>query len=178
MACDITLGRAKVCKDGQGGLRNAYFANDGEITGYTMDVTNTDMIATVTGSPDLYKWVLNKGTNSATTTFVTSDENGTSYFESVITLTFPKLDVVSQKQIKLLVAGNPTVVLSDNNSNFLLYGKTRGCSVTGGTLVSGAAMGDLSGYTLELTCQEPVPPNFIDASTEAELTTAGFTIVS
>jgi len=33
--------------------------------------------------------------------------------------------------------------------------------VTGGTIVTGGAMGDLSGYTLTLTGMEPVPANFI-----------------
>lgn len=178
MACDITVGKAKICKDGQGGLKFCGIVNDGDITGYTYDVTNTDMIATVTGTPSLYKWVLSKSTNNAETTFVTSDETGSSYFESVITLTFPKLDVVTQKEIKLLVAGNPKLVLGDNNNNYFLFGKERGCSVTGGTMTSGTAMGDLSGYTLVLTAQEAVPPNFIDASSEADLTTAGFTIVT
>jgi hypothetical protein len=41
-------------------------------------------------------------------------------------------------------------------------------------IVTGAAMGDLSGYTLVLTGQEPVPANFISTS----LTTAGFTVTS
>jgi hypothetical protein len=46
--------------------------------------------------------------------------------------------------------------------------------VTGGTIVTGAAMGDLSGYTLELTGMERVPANFIGDT----LAGAGFTIVS
>jgi hypothetical protein len=46
--------------------------------------------------------------------------------------------------------------------------------VSGGTIVTGAAMGDLSGYTLVLSGQEPVPANFLTTS----LTSAGFTVVS
>jgi hypothetical protein len=46
--------------------------------------------------------------------------------------------------------------------------------VSGGTIVTGAAMGDLSGYTLTLSGQEPVPANFISTT----LTAAGFTVVS
>ena len=33
--------------------------------------------------------------------------------------------------------------------------------VTGGTIVTGGAMGDLSGYTLTLTGMEKVPANFL-----------------
>jgi hypothetical protein len=38
-------------------------------------------------------------------------------------------------------------------------------------------MGDLSGYTLTLVGMEPVPANFMEATTDALLTTAGVTIV-
>lgn len=178
MACDITAARAKICKDGRGGLTTCGFVNDGEITGYTYDVTNTDMVATVTGTPDLFMWALSKSTNSFETTIVPSDENGTLYFETTITLTFPKLDVVTQKQIKLLAAGNPKVVLGDNNGNYFLFGKDRGCSVTGGTIVSGVALGDLSGFTLTLTAQEAVPLTFLDAASTADLTAMGFIVVA
>ena len=34
----------------------------------------------------------------------------------------------------------------------------QGCNVTGGTMVSGAAKGDMSGYTLEFTANEKLPP--------------------
>ena len=46
--------------------------------------------------------------------------------------------------------------------------------VSGGTIVTGAAMGDLSGYTLVLSGQEPVPANFLTTT----LTAAGFTVVT
>jgi hypothetical protein len=45
--------------------------------------------------------------------------------------------------------------------------------VTGGTIVTGAAMGDLSGFTLTIVGEEPVPANIILTS----LTTAGVTVV-
>jgi hypothetical protein len=46
--------------------------------------------------------------------------------------------------------------------------------VTGGTIVSGTQMGDLSGYTLELKGMERVPANFI----LDDLASAGFTVVA
>jgi len=54
-----------------------------------------------------------------------------------------------------------------------LCGLKHGLDVSGGTIVTGAAMGDLSGYTLTLSGQEPVPANFLTTG----LTTAGFTVV-
>ena len=46
--------------------------------------------------------------------------------------------------------------------------------VTGGTVVSGTAMGDMSGYTLTFSGMEKVPANFIDDT----LSAAGFTVTA
>ena len=46
--------------------------------------------------------------------------------------------------------------------------------VTGGTVVTGGAMGDLSGYTITLTGQEKVPANFLGDT----LANVGFTVVT
>ena len=176
MACDITAGRIEPCKDSVGGLDAVYFVNDGDITGFTMDATDTDVIASVDGSPNAYKYDL-KGNSTFETTINSSTENGTSFFEQTLTLTLKKLDIESHKELKLLTWGKPKVIVRDNNGNFFLMGKEHGAEVTGGTVVTGGAMGDLSGYTLTLSAMERVPANFIDASDEAGLTSAGFTIV-
>ncbi len=176
MACDISLGRIEPCKDSVGGLDAVYFVNDGAITGFVMDTTDADVIASVEGTPDAYKYDL-KGNSTFETTINSSTENGTSFFEQTLTLTLKKLDINSHKELKLLTWGKPKVIVKDNNGNFFLMGKEHGAEVTGGTVVTGGAMGDLSGYTLTLSAMERVPANFIDATDEAGLTTAGFTIV-
>jgi hypothetical protein len=61
---------------------------------------------------------------------------------------------------------------------YLLWVLENGADVSGGTIVTGAAMGDLSGYTLTLTGMEKVPANFIDVASNGTvagaLTDAGF----
>ena len=69
--------------------------------------------------------------------------------------------------------GRPQIIVEDNNGKFFYTGLKNGREVTGGTIVSGAAMGDLSGFTLTIVGEEPVPANIILTS----LTTAGVTIV-
>ena len=46
-------------------------------------------------------------------------------------------------------------------------GLEHGADVSGGTIVTGAAMGDMSGYTLTLTAQEVLPANFLEGATAA-----------
>jgi hypothetical protein len=172
MACDISLGRIEPCKDSSGGLKAVYFVNWGDMTGVTYDATNTDVIDAVAGNPNAYKYDL-KGNSSFTQTITSSRENGTTFFQQELALTLKKLSIVDHKQIKLLSYGRPQVIVEDNNGNFFYCGLEHGMDVTGGTIVSGAAMGDLSGYTLTLTGMEKVPANFIGDT----LNSAGFTVV-
>ena len=83
-----------------------------------------------------------------------SRENGTTFFETTVTLTLPKLSKEDNAELKLLAYGRPHICLEDRNGNFFLVGKEHGCEVTGGSIASGTAFGDISGYSLTLTSQE------------------------
>ena len=175
MSCDLSIGRIEPCKDKIGGIDAVYFINDGEITGYTFDATNTDAIETVTGTIRAYKYDVKGENNSFEQTVVSSRENGTTYWEQKLTINLKVLSIVDHKELKLLCYGNPHVIVRDNNDNFFLMGKKFGADVTGGTISTGAAMGDMTGYSLELTAKEPLPANFFEATTETALIAAGVT---
>ena len=171
MSCDISAGRIEPCKTSNGGLKAVYFVNDGDATGYTYDATDTDAITAVAGTPTAFKYDL-KGGSSFSQTITSSRENGTTFFEQTLSLTLKKLSIKDNKQIKLLSYGRPQVIVEDHNGNLFYCGLTHGMDVNGGTIVTGAAMGDLSGYTLTLVGQEPVPANFILST----LVAVGFTV--
>lgn len=180
MACDISTGRIVPCKDAVGGLKSVYFINYGDITGVTYETSpNTDVIDAFTGAGaiDAYKYDL-KGNSSFEQTVNSSRENGTTFFEQTLNLTFTKLDRATNKELKLLAYGRPYVIVEDYNGNLFVMGLEHGAEVTGGTIVTGAAMGDLSGYTLVMTGQEQIPANFIASSTSpaAALAAAGITV--
>jgi hypothetical protein len=173
MSCDISLGRLEPCKDSNGGLKAVYIVNWGDVTSVTYGSGDqTDAIDAVNGTPNAYRYEL-KGTSSFTQTITSSRENGTTFFQQELALTLKKLSIVDHKQIKLLSYGRPQVIVEDNNGNLFYCGLEHGMDVTGGTIVTGAAMGDLSGYTLTLTGMEPVPANFMLDT----LAGAGFTVV-
>ena len=173
MACDLTAGRIEPCKDSVGGLKNLYFVNYGDLGAITYDVTNTDVIDAVAGTPDAYKYEI-KGASSFTQNIQSSRDTGTTAFEQVIEVTLKKLSIADHKELKILAFGRPHVIIEDNNGNFFLAGLEHGADVTGGTIVTGTAMSDLSGYTLTLTGMEKAPANFLGDTPEA----VGFTVVS
>lgn len=171
MACDLSFGRLEPCKDSVGGLKAVYFVNYGDITGVTYDNTNSDVIDAVAGTPVAYKYDL-KGASTFTQNINSSRENGTTFFEQVLELTFKGLTIKDHKELKLMAYGRPVVIVEDNNGNLFLAGLEHGMDVTGGTIVTGGAMGDLSGYTMTLTGMEKAPANFLGDT----LVGAGFTV--
>lgn len=173
MACDISRGRLEPCKDKVGGINKVYFINKGDLGDITYDVTDTDVIDAVAGTPSAYEFEV-RGASTYTETPTSSRENGTTHFEQVLELQLPQLSKEDHKTIKLLSYGHPHVVIEDNNGNLLLAGLEYGMDVTGGSITTGSGMGEFNGYTLTLTGMEKVPANFIGA----DLATAGFTVVT
>lgn len=164
MACDLTKGRKEPCKDVVGGLRAVYFTDFGDFGTVTQtDDEITDMDGTFTA----YKYEL-KGNSSFEQAVTSSRENGTTFFDQTLNLTLKKLTKEDNKELKLLAFGRPHVAVEDYNGNVFVMGLEHGAEVTGGSIATGAAMGDLSGYTITLNAQELKPANFVASPTAAD----------
>ena len=173
MACDnLSLGRLKPCKDSVGGLKAVYFINYGDLGTVTFDSTDTDVIDSIGTAVNAYKYDVHF-MSSMTQNIQASLENGTVAFEQTIELSLPKLSKEDHKEIKLLAHGSPHVAIEDQNGNFYIAGLVNGMDVSAGTIVTGTALGDMSGYTLTLTGMEKTPANFLLST----LTAAGGIIV-
>lgn len=164
MACDLTKGRKEPCKDVVGGLKAVYFTDFGDLGAVTQ---TADEITDMTGTFTAYKYEL-KGNSSFEQTVNASRENGTVFFEQTLNLTLKKLSKEDNAELKLLAYGRPHIAVEDYNGNVFLMGLQHGADVSGGTIVTGAAMGDLSGYTLTFSAQELKPANFIASPTSAD----------
>jgi len=168
MSCDLANGRLEVCKDAVGGIDAVYFVNFGDYTGITYDGTNTDVIDSVAGVTNLYKYEL-KGTNSFEQVLNSSRENGTSFVEQTLTMTLKKQDATTHKNVKLLAYGRPYIIVKNRNNQFFFAGLEHGMEITTASAVSGTAMGDLSGYNLTFVGTEKLYANLLDCSSEADL---------
>lgn len=161
MACLLTTGRTEPCKNSVGGLKKVFFMDYGTLGDITYsDATKQGEIDTISGTPTAFEYDL-KGNSNLEQTITSSRENGTTFYDQILTLTFKKLDKDTHDEIALLAVARPHVVVEDNNGNRMLVGLKHGADVNGGTIVTGAAMGDLSGYTLTLQGMEEKPANFL-----------------
>lgn len=166
MACTLTLGRKEPCKDVVGGIKNVYFVDFGDLG--TVTKGSNDEITNLTGDSSnnltAFKYEV-KGNSSFEQAVNASRENGTTFFEQTLNLTLKKLTKEDNKELKLLAYGRPHIAIEDYNGNVMMMGLEHGADVTGGTISTGAAMGDLSGYTLTLTAQETLPAAFMTSDT-------------
>ena len=164
MACNLTSGRNEVCKESVGGLSGVYFVN---FTGSLANITDGDsdaLISTLPAGLTAYYYDL-KGTSAYTETVNTSRENGTTFFSQELVLNLKKLTNEMTTQLKLMAYGRPQIFVHTMNGETLLVGQREGADVTGGTIQTGAAMGDLFGYSVTFTGQEQYPASFISGST-------------
>ncbi len=161
MACNLSAGRNEVCKDSIGGLAGVYFLN------FTTGSFTKNVAGEVTAFPSgstVYYYQL-KGTSAYTETVNTSRENGTTFFSQELVLNLKKLTNEMTTQLKMLAYGRPQIVIHTQNGDALLVGEVEGADLTAGTIQTGAAMGDLYGYSATMTGQEKLPAAFISGST-------------
>ena len=161
MSCNLSAGRNEVCKDSIGGLSAVYFLNF--TTGSFTKNADGEVTAFPSGST-VYAYTL-KGTSAYTETVNTSRENGTTFFSQELTLNLKKLTNEMTTQLKLMSFGRPQIVVHTMNGEALLVGEVEGADMTGGTISTGAAMGDLFGYSITLQGQEKLPAAFLSGST-------------
>ena len=160
MACLLTKGRALPCRDSVGGLKSAYLVSYGTLGALTV---SSGKVTAMAGSPTVMKYDL-KGNSSLEQTITGSTENGTVFYEQTLNLTLTKQTKEAQEEIKLLVKARPHIFVEDYNGNFFLVGAVHGAEANAGTISSGAAMGDLSGYTLTFSAQETIPAYFVTST--------------
>jgi hypothetical protein len=176
MACNLSAGRNEVCKESIGGLQGVYFVN--YTTGSFTKNGSGELTAVPSGST-LYYYQL-KGTSAYTETVNTSRENGTTFFSQELVLNLKKLTNEMTTQLKLMAYGRPQIIVWTNNGDALLVGEHLGADLTAGTIQTGAALGDLYGYSATFTGMEQLPAVFLSGSSTTNALgglTANYTVV-
>jgi hypothetical protein len=161
MACNLTLGRTEPCKESVGGLTGVYFMN---FTTASFSTNANGEISTYPSGSTVYYYDL-KGNSSYTETVNSSRDNGTTFFSQELVLNLKKLTNEMTTQLKLMAYGRPIIAVNTMAGDTLIVGRTQGADVTAGTIQTGAALGDLYGYSVTFTGLEQLPATFISGST-------------
>jgi len=172
MPCALTQNYLIDCKDSAGGVVEVYFIAAADVTSYTEASGVITALVKATGKK-FYKYQLVKETASVVETITPSVENGTIFYEQVLTIVLNKLQVNTRNEIMLLAKNLLVAVAKDNNDKYWYLGAKRGLDITAGSSQTGMAYGDRSGYTLTFTGKEPDLAQEVASGVAAVLTTAG-----
>lgn len=179
----ITNGLCRQCLDSVGGVKKAYLismedfndaiasfsldATDGFITDYTY---NTGFTAC-----KWYPLVPQKNTSNYVETINISAENGTLFYNGVLSMNFGKMTMAKLNTINEMAKGDMGVLFVDGNNKMWFLGglnvtvtggvptaitidPTNGCVLGNQSFATGTAKGDANGASLTFTCdmQHPV----------------------
>lgn len=179
MSCYISSGVALGCSDGIGGIKTIYVLGATGNTDPSVSAVSisgsTGPITGITGSGTWFQFELKRNTSSLAQNVTKSFENGTIYFEQVLTAVLYKYDQDKRNQLKLLSQNDKIQIIAvDQNGVQYYLGQTNGMYLSGGSAATGTALGDRNGFELTFTGQEPVPANVISGDLSSIFTAGGF----
>ena len=158
--CLMSTGRKLACKDAVGGIRQIFFVDYGTLG--TATITNGLVTAFSGTTYTCYQYDV-KSASGLEQTITSSNDNGTTFYDQSLTLVLTKMDAPTQAELQKVIISRPHVFVVDNNGNYLAVGMTRGCD-TNGSISTGVQLGDLNGYSLTITAQEPIMASFVTST--------------
>lgn len=144
MACDITAGRLKSCKNSLGGMSKLYLFNFLEDP---FTVTNGVATAINPLLTTVYEYELEGDGNNVSESLVPDRNTGTSVNTQTTTVVLKKIDATTSAQMNIIVHGYPMAVVKDRNGIFHAVGIDDGIDFTV-VQSTGGAKTELNGYTL------------------------------
>lgn len=144
MACDVTQGRSKVCKDGLGGQTALYLYNSIEDA---FTVVAGEATAINAGLTEVFKYELEGDGNTLEQSMEGSRLTGSRVNTQTLTTVLKKIDAATNAELNLMVAGYPQVVVEDRNGKLHALALDDGMDFTA-VSSTGGAKADMNGYTL------------------------------
>lgn len=144
MACDLTAGRLRACKQNIGGLGKLYLFNflENPFTVAAGVATAINPLLT-----EVFEYEIEGDGNNVSESFVSDRNSGTSLNTQTMTIMLKKIDATTSAQLNLLTYGFPMAVVKDRNGIFHAIGTDDGIDFTV-VQATGGAKGEMNGYTL------------------------------
>ena len=163
MSCFIQSGEVLGCSDGIGGIKKIYIVGGGgAVTGYTYDADGAITGATSTTGTTLYGFELKRNTSSLIQNVQKNFENGTIYFEQVLTAILFRYDQEKRNKLKVLSQNDHIQIVGvDQNDTQYLLGQVHGMYLSGGNAGTGTQYADRNGFEMIFTGQEHEPARVV-----------------
>ena len=179
MSCYISSGVDLGCSDGIGGIKSIWVLGSSGSTVPSVSAVSitgtTGPITGITGQGVWYNFELKRNTSSLSQNTTKNFENGTIFWEQVLTAILFKYD--QDKRNQLLVLGqndNIKIVAVDQNDVNYYLGQVNGMYLSGGSAATGTAFGDRNGFELIFTGQESDPANVVSGTLSTIFAAGGF----
>ena len=155
MSCSALESIVKSCDNNTGGIEKIWINQQDNISGITLDATNTwtiDAITLTGGAPDFTAFDIRRNTGSYTEEAAIDLINGSSYVTAVINLMFHRRDQDKSQAIKILGAGQQYLVaiVKDMNGKYWYFPQLQLTATGEG---SGVTRADGSKYSVTLTSE-------------------------
>lgn len=172
----LTNGICRGCLDNIGGVKKVYFANTKELycaePTFTVSTTEPGAIENISfggTTPKFYKLEPSKNTANYVETINISQENGTMYYNGVLSVNYNKQETLKRNVVSELAKGDSTVIFVDGNNKYWLFtglnvttaggvptgfslDGDNGCVLGGTSFQTGTAKADANGAALTFTC--------------------------
>jgi hypothetical protein len=179
MSCYISSGVQLGCSDGIGGIKTIYVLGATGATTPSVSAVSvsgsTGPITGITGSGTWFQFELKRNTSSLSQNTTKNFENGTIYWEQVLTAVLYKYDQEKRNQLKVLGQNDQIQIIAVDQNDVQYYlGQVNGMYLSGGSAATGTAYGDRNGFELIFTGQEPSPANVISGTLSSIFSAGGF----
>jgi hypothetical protein len=164
MACDITAGRLKQCKQSLGGLGTLYLFNFLEnpfTVAAGVATAINPLLLTV------YQYEIEGDGNKVDENLVPDRNSGTSVNTQTMTIVLKKIDAATSLQMNLLAYGFPMAVIKDRNGVYHALGIDDGIDFSVAQSTGGAKT-EMNGYTLTGVATTGALSPKLDAGTIAD----------
>ena len=171
--CNLTVGFGLGCNDTIGGVKALYFA-DWEDVMAGVDYDNATGQVEVLPTMTIYKYVPHRNTGNWVEETTANLDTGSVFWTSTISASLKELSQTKQVELQNLAYGRWIVFVEDANRNIWMVGAQEGVLVSGGNGSTGAAKGDLNGYTLTLSAEDRYRAPRLEAYTTVPFDNARF----
>lgn len=168
MSCTFGTNIGKDCRDGNGGIVQAWLCkhNDIDFDATTFNPDGSIATLTLVASPSsptpFHSYEFEFASGLAESTETSDRVSATNVWTHTLTFPIAKQDQVTRNEIKVLAAVDVFAVVKDVNGLYWAHGFDFGLYLNDGGASSGQALGDPNGYTVALTGEEKDPQNGID----------------